>query len=188
VKQKIGSFDYRLEAGLQFGRTARAIEQFGGFDAAQTLAYHADGEIGYSVGPVTRISLGGVVASGDDDGDPKVTGWDPLYGTSHSFLGLTDVIGVRTNVVSGNLAVKRGITRDLALKLTGHLFARPEFGGFGQVTDDVFAGVEVDTQLVYSIGEYAMVRGIYGLFIPSSGHYVSDELVSYGELQAGIEF
>lgn len=188
VKQKIGNFDYRLEAGLQFGRTARAIEEFGGLESASTLAYHADGEIGYSIGPVTRVSLGGVVASGDDDDDPEVTGWNPLYGTTHAFLGLTDVIGRRTNVVSGNLKVKRGITQDLVLHLDGHIFARPEFGGFGQVGRDEFAGVEVDTQLVYSIGNYAMVRGIYGLFIPSSGHYVTDELVSYGELQAGVEF
>jgi hypothetical protein len=184
----LGFFDYRLESGLQFGEAVDGFVGPEGLESPSALAYQVDAEAGFAVGSLTRIAFGGVYASGDDPMTRGVEGWNQLYPTQHGFLGLMDVIGARTNVASGNVKVTRGITEKLALKVDGHLFARPEAGGRGQVSNTKMAGVEIDTQLVQKLGDYAHVRGLYGLFIPSSGHYQSDNLVSYGEAQVGLDF
>ncbi len=189
VKHQVGALDYRFEAGVQFGEAARTFRGVGGvLESPSTFAYQASGEIGISFDSVTRIGIGGDYASGDDLTTRGHEGWDPLFSTFWGWLGNMDVIGLRTNVLSGNLKITRGLTRSLTLDIDGHVFARPEAGGLGQVGDEKFAGVEVDTRLRQKLGEFAAAQGTYGLFIPQSGHYSSDDLASYGEVEVRVEF
>lgn len=187
VKQKVSFFDYRLEGGLQFGRSVTAPPAgFSGDEVSSVahLAYQVDGEVGFALSSRSRLSLGGALASGDNSGTTKNEGWNELYPTAHKFLGLMDVIGARTNVGSGNLKISQGLTESLKAQIDAHVFARLKDG----TNDAGFAGTEVDLQLVQGLGKYALVRGLYGLFIPASGHYPSDDLAHYLEIQAGVAF
>lgn len=195
IKQKVSAFDYRLEAGLQFGQSsalplsAANVPASGSIDAQTALAYQADGEVGVTFDSGTHISLGGVIASGDNPWTAdKNEGWNQLFPTGHKFLGLMDIIGKRTNVLSGNLKISQNLTDSLTAKVDGHLFARVEAGGAGNVGGPGFSGTEVDAQLMQNIGKYVQIRGLYGLFIPASGHFASDDLAHYGEIQAGFVY
>lgn len=187
AKQKLRFFDYRLEGGLQFGQSVAAPPPgFSGDEvsAVAHLAFQVDGEIGFALSSRTRLSLGGALASGNDPSTEKNEGWNELYPTGHKFLGLTDIIGARTNVGSGNLKVSQELTKSLKAQADAHVFARLEDGS----NEAGFAGTEVDLQLMQGLGKYAQVRGLYGLFIPASGHYPSDDLAHYLEIQAGVTF
>jgi hypothetical protein len=87
-------------------------------------------------------------------------------------------------VGSGNLKVSQELTKSLKAQADAHVFARLEDGS----NEAGFAGTEVDLQLMQGLGKYAQVRGLYGLFIPASGHYPSDDLAHYLEIQAGVTF
>lgn len=187
AKQKINFFDYRLEAGLQFGESPGAPNPGGVADAATTLAYHADGEVGVSFGKA-RVGAGGFFASGDDPTSAENEAWTDLYPTGHKWLGLMDVIGPRTNIAGANLALSAGLLENLKLTVKGHMFFRVEDGGLGRTGDDSYAGSEIDTGLGYKIGKYANVRGLYGIFLANDDHYASGEPAHYSEVQAGFKF
>ncbi len=191
AKQKMGFFDYRLEGDVQFGRSIQAPPPgFSGdhVDATQALAYQADVEFGFMISNSTRLAIGAVLASGDDPATDENEGFNELYPTGHKFLGLMDVIGSRTNVGSTNLKVTQNLGTSLKAQLDAHVFTRLEDGGLGSVSGAGLAGTEIDTQLGYMLGKYASVRGLYGLFIPASGHYASDDLAHYVEVEAGVRF
>jgi hypothetical protein len=197
VKQKVGSFDYRLEAGLQVGSTAGTppagappAPAGASGDSLETFAYQADGEVGISPIKELRLALGGVLASGNDPTTTdKMEGWNELFPTGHKFLGLMDVIGARTNVASGFFVVQADVTPSTRLSLDSHLFARVEDGGLGRVPgSDAFAGIELNAQAVQKFGKFAYARGLYGAFIPGSGHYLEDVTAHYVELQAGLKY
>jgi hypothetical protein len=189
VAHQVEWLDYRLEGGVQFGETANSYRADPAtVESPATFAYQGSAEFGFSFGQRTRIALGGDFASGDDLATRGQEGWDPLFATSWQWLGNMDVIGLRTNVATGYLKLTRGLTESLTLNLDGHVFARPEFGGLGQVGSEKMAGVEIDTRVRQNLGKYAWVQGTYGLFIPQSGHYASDDLASYGELEVRLEF
>lgn len=187
VKQKISIIDYTVEGGVQVGKSP------GGPPAGESLdafAYMIDGEVGISPIPLLRIGVGGGLASGDDPSTlEKAEGWNELFPTGHKFLGLMDVIGSRTNVAEGRASVTVKPTKTTTGKVIGHLFARVEDGGLGRVPgSDSLAGFEVDTEITQQIGQWAYTRGLFGVFLPSAGHYVSDDSALYGELQAGLKF
>jgi len=191
AKQKMGFFDYRLEGDVQFGRTIQAPPP--GFtgdhvDSVQTFAYQADVEFGFMISSTTRLGVGAVLASGDAPASDKNEGFNELYPTGHKFLGLMDVIGARTNVGSANLKVTQNLGAALKAQVDAHVFTRLEDGGLGSVAGAGLAGTEIDTQLGYALGKYANVRGLYGLFIPATGHYASDDLAHYVEVEAGVRF
>jgi len=191
LKQKLGFFDYRLEAGFQFGRTAALPPPgfSGSYVAAKgQQAYQADGELGVTLGRRTRLAVGGLIASGDDPSSERGEGYQDLYPTGHKFLGLMDVIGARTNIASGNLKWSQGFTTALKAQIDAHVFARLEEGGLGSVGGAGFAGTEVDAQLMQALGKYAQVRGLYGLFIPAAGQYASEDLAHYAEVEARVQF
>jgi hypothetical protein len=191
AKHKVGMLDYRAEGGIQLGENPGLAPAVPGETATsqRMLAYHGDAEIGLSPVKEVRVSLGGLYASGDDPTTTnKQEGWNELFPTGHKFLGLMDVIGARTNIISGNLKVKANVAASTIVKLDGHLFARAEDGGLGRVGEEQLAGTEVDLQLVQKIGKWAYTRGLYGMFIPLEQHYASDAAVLYGELQAGLKF
>jgi hypothetical protein len=184
IKDKLDKLDYRLEAGLQVG-TRPITSAVGGNQNA--FAYQADGEVGYSFSPRLRLAVNGVLASGDDPNTTDAEGWHDLYPTGHKFLGLMDVIGARTNVGSGVLKLNAGLTETLRVMVDAHIFARLQDGGLGQVGADKLAGYELDGQLVQKFGP-GYVRGLYGLFIPNRGHYASNDLAHYVEIEGGIVF
>lgn len=193
VKQHLGIFFYRAEAGVQFGTSAPLDDSSGSsivnpenLQARDTFAYQADGELGLA-GSHTSFSLGGLYASGDDITTQGNEGYNHLYPTAHKFLGLTDVIGARTNVLSGNAKLKQDLTEGLTVFVDGHLFSRPEEGALGSL-DTGFSGLEFDAQLLQKIGKYVRLRGLYGMFIPRPGHYASDKLVSFSEVEAAFVF
>jgi hypothetical protein len=189
VKHRVEWLDYRFEAGIQFGEAARSYRADPAtLESPSAFAYQGSGELGFSFGSATRISFGGDFASGDDLTTRGKEGWDPLFSTSWLWLGNMGVIGTRTNIMTGNLKLTRGITESLTLDIDGHVFARPEFGGLGQVGRENLAGMEIDTRLQQKLGKHAWTRGTYGLFIPQSGHYASDDLASYGEVEVRVEF
>lgn len=184
AKQKVGILDYRVEAGLQMGKTVGpATETIGKF------AYQADGELGVSFAEGLRLSIGGAMASGNDpDSADKNEAWDELYPTTHKWFGLMDVIGLRTNIASANLAFAAPITPSTSAQLAGHVFARLEDGGLGQTGTDKLAGYEIDAGLMQKIGKFAYARGLYGIFLPNSDHYATGDAAHFGEVQAGLKF
>ena len=186
AKQKIASFDYRAEAGLQVGKTPGPLG-----DAVDKFAYQANGEIGIAPATGMRVSLGAAVASGNDgDTADKDEAYDELYPTTHKWLGLTDVIGFRTNIVSANVGFKANITQSTIFKLQGHMFSRMEDNGLGRAMDasSKLAGFEVDTHVVQKIGKWAYSRAMYGIFLANEDHYGSGDNAHFLEVQAGLKF
>ena len=185
AKQKLDAFDYRIEAGLQVGKTpARSAP-------LNKLAYQADVEAGYAPVKGFHLALNGAIASGDGDAtDDADNAWDELYPTTHKWFGLTDVIGLRTNVMSLNLKLSGNVTASTTATLDAHVFARPQSNGLGRAPDanSDLAGYELDAQLIQKIGKYAGVRGLYCVFIPNKDYYGSDKLAHFFELQAGLKF
>lgn len=183
AKQSLGMFDYRAEAGLQFGKVVGPAT-----DNVNKLAYQADLEAGLTFAPGTRLALNGAIASGNDPTTPTDSAWDELYPTTHKWFGLMDVAGLRTNILSANVKFNTKFTESLGLAVQGHVFATLEQPALGYVGDDNFAGVEIDTMLKQNIGKFAYVQGLFGLFIPNSNHYATATTAQYGEAQAGLKF
>lgn len=185
----IGPLEISAEAGVQLGHQAVVTSDP---DLAETLeaqsafAYMGELEFGLPLGSETRVSAGGIIASGDLPDTEGAGGWNQLFPTAHKFLGLMDIIGPRTNILDGHLQVDRGLIRGMTLKIAGHIFSRLVDSADGEGSG--LAGFEVDTQLIQRLGKYVYARGLYGLFIPATGHYASDDLISYGEVQAGVEY
>jgi hypothetical protein len=165
-KGKASVFDWRAEAGVQFGSKAPAPTWVAQRPDTKTkLAYQLDGEIGLSPVKAFRLGLEGLAASGDDLATAdKDEGYDEMYPTSHKWLGLMDVMGGRTNVSSAVLHLAVLPVEPLAIALDGHYFARPELGTDGKHGG---AGGEIDTNVVYTIGKGATLRGLYGVFLPN---------------------
>ncbi len=181
AKQQIDKFDYRAEAGVQLGTT-----RVPGDDALDKFAYQVDVGAGFTPVRQFRIGLGGLVASGDDDpNDSTSKAWDPLFPTGHKFLGLTDVFGDRTNALSGNLDVKYQPTDALILKLQGHALMRMEADN---ASGEKYTGTEVDTHVIHPIGNGALLRGMYGVFVPANGYWGRNDPIHYVEAQFGYDF
>lgn len=181
AKQKIEAFDYRGEAGLQFGSRPGPVE------AATVLAYQIDAELGLSAGGgAFRGSLGGLVASGDDPETSKNEGYNQLYPTAHKFLGLADIFGARTNVASLNASARYKLAPSWILMAQGHMFWTLERAAAAMTTKpDAYTGTEIDTHLIHPIGKGLTLRAMYGLFLANEdgpyadqgpGHYLEVEL------------
>ena len=185
VLHAFGPVDARVEAGVQFGK--RRVGFFANPDA---LAFQVDVEFGVTLAKGLRLSVEGLFASGDDPetGD-EVEGYDELFPTTHKFLGLADVIGVRTNVGSGVVHIKYAGLKSWVFKLDQHFFVRPETAD-GQ---EGFAGAETDINVIYKIGRGMSLRVMYALFVPGSDHFfvegeARDDAVHYVEVQYGLSF
>jgi hypothetical protein len=171
AKQKVGTLDYRIEAGVQVG------DRLVGNTAESAFAYHGDLELGVSFGDV-RLAAEGLMASGDDPSTTDLEGWNQLFPTAHKFLGLMDVFGGRTNVASGALHLSGKASADLTLALDGHVFSRLEGAADG------YAGAEVDAVAKYALGKGLGLSGVYGIFLPSDD-YPSEDAIHYLEVQLG---
>ncbi len=178
VKQTIGVFDYRAEAGVQVGKSPRGTEPLNKF------AYQGDLEIGVSPVKGLRIALNGAFASGDGDPlDGQDQAYDELYPTTHKWMGLMDIIGVRSNIATGVLKLSYAAPSGTVFMVDGHVFARPE-----TTAESNLSGFEVDAQILQKLGKFAHVRGLYGIFLPQEDMYGSVVAAHYVELQAGVKF
>lgn len=183
AKDKVGDLDYRVEAGAQFG----AAPVLDGAQDVSRGAFQADGEAGYKVGDA-RIALEGFYASGDDKSTADADeGWVELYPTTHKWLGLTDVMGVRTNVMGGAAHLALGLSDRWKLNIDGHVFARPQESMTG-LGNDGYAGSEVDTGLVYALGKGLNSRAMYGFFIPGDIYANDARPVHYLEVEMAYNY
>jgi len=165
AKQRIGMVDYRAEAGVQFGQTP--------IDGRSILAYQADAELGVHVADDhLRIAAEFLYASGDDPNTNDVEGWNQLFPTAHKWLGFADIIGGRTNVMSGALHVAVKASDRLSFRLDGHGFLRPEpptNPATGNAVDS-YAGTEVDLGAAYGLGQGLALRTNYSVFLPNGSN------------------
>lgn len=198
AKQRIGVVDYHAEAGVQFGQrqaAQRPVTAAGPLNQ-DIIAAHIDGEVGVNVADDgLRLAVGGLVASGDDPTSAdKNEGWDQLFPTAHKFLGLMDIFGLghtrdgvgRTNVVSGNAAIALTAFKPIVLKIDGHLLSRLYTTATTASGDEaLFAGGEVDSNLIWLVGKNTALRFMYSFFVPNGDHYGSDRIANYVELQFG---
>lgn len=183
AKEKIGRFDYRLEAGFQTGGRLGSDGR-----ASSVLAYQATGELGFELFRKLRAGLEAGLASGDDPATAAREDWDALHPNGHRWLGLMDIIGARTNIETLVLRLSSPLGERFTVLADGHLFARLRPGGFGQVGDSRFAGAEIDTQILYQLGKPAHLRGLFATFLPGSGHYASNDPAYYVEAEVNVRF
>ncbi|MEM6559557.1 MAG: alginate export family protein [Myxococcota bacterium] len=167
-----GPVDVRLEPGIQFGQ--RRVENA----TPDVVAYQVDLEAGVRLADGLRVSLEGIFASGDDPTTSDVEGWDELFPTTHKWLGLMDVIGIRTNVASG-VAHASFVSGRFKALLDAHLFWRPETA----TTQRSYAGAEFNMQAIYILGHGMTIRGLYGAFVPGNDHFFN---VGEGRFNADV--
>lgn len=195
AKGKASLVDYRAEAGIQFGKSP-VNPTFANPDpeALDKFAYQGDLELGISPAKGFRIAVEGLYASGNDlETADKNEGWNELYPTGHKFLGFADVVGARTNVLSGVLHIQVSPAEPLKLSLDAHYFSRPEATAADQ---DGSMGSEFDLNALYAFGGGASVRGMYALFLPTEDYWepqstspeVAGDPIHYFELQFGYDF
>jgi hypothetical protein len=177
AKQRIGAFDYRLEAGVQMGTQAvpeAAVDR-------SILAFQGDLEVGASVG-MFRAGLEGFFASGDDPTTAdKNEGWNQLYPTAHKWLGFSDIIGGRSNIGGGVVHLSLKPTVDWNFYVDGHLFVRPEAAMAGGNTG--YAATEIDLGASYMLGAGLSSRVGYALFMPSEDFYAASDPAHFLEVE-----
>ncbi len=194
LKGKVSLLDYRVEAGLQFGKSP-VSPTFADPDpeAVDHFAYQADAELGVSPAAGLRLALEGLYASGNDPTTPdKNEGYNELYPTAHKFLGFADIVGGRTNIASAVLHLKYAPVEPLSLMVDAHYFSRPQADASGE---DGTMGSEIDTNVLYAFGAGASVRAMYALFLPNKGFWepkatsadTAGDSLHYFELQFGYE-
>lgn len=181
VKNAAGDLDYRIEAGAQLG--AEAVMT--GADSIDRQAFQADAEVGYKFGKA-RIGVEGFFASGDDASTTDVDeGWNELYPTTHKWLGLSDVMGVRTNVLGAAGHFAMGLSPEWKLALDCHAFSRPH----GSTDDEGgYAGTEVDGGLIYAFGKGSKARAMYAVFAPGDFYADDPDPVHYLEVELSFNF
>ena len=129
------------------------------------------------------ILLLAMQACSDDPTTAEVEAYDQLFPTAHAFLGLSDVMGARTNVAGGALHVLGKPIPELRLGLDVFVFARPETGGL-----DAYAGTEGDVNVIWLPGAGLRVRGLYALYLPNQGFWsTTSDPVHYIEVELGYE-
>jgi hypothetical protein len=187
VTQEISLFDYRLEAGLQFGQSLPPP----GAAPQDHLAFQIDGGAGISPLKELRIGLGGTVLSGEEDPNDNVDrAWDELFPTGYASLGYTDVILQRSNILSGNLEVSYKAMGSLLLRSKAYLLAR----FVENLAGNRYVATEIDTDVIHTIGPGATLRGTYSIFLPSGDYWGADlnppmgDPIHLFEAQLGYEF
>jgi hypothetical protein len=179
VKNSVGFFDYRTEAGVQIGTRPSAD----GGDNPSVMAYQFDVEMGVtaSIGSGLRLSVEGLMASGDDPETEEREDWFHLYSRAHKWLGFLDFVGPRTNVTSAAFHVRQKIGDSWQITSDAHSFWRPETSA-----EENYLGSEVDLGVVYFAGSGLKIRTGYSLFFQEES--LGDELLQYGEIEARFDF
>ncbi|MEZ4287747.1 MAG: alginate export family protein [Polyangiales bacterium] len=155
AKNRVGDFDYRFETDLQTGKNA----------SNAIIAGQADLEAGYNFfSDRFRAALEGAFASGDNPNNSRDSAYDQLYPTAHKWMGFSDIIGARSNVLTGIAHLSSLPHRDFKLYLDAHVFARP------QPSMD-YAGTELDVGAIYTIATGLKTRVGYALFVGNENVY-----------------
>ena len=155
-KNRFGDFDYRAEAGVQFGSRQAAA----GEDNPSVMAFQGDVEVGLSFGDA-RVGLEGFFASGDDPETEDAEGWDQLFPTGHKWLGVMDLVGGRTNVMGAVVHLLYKVNPQWRISIDGHMFMRAEVPEGADST----LGYEIDNGVVYLIGGGLKLRLGFDIFI-----------------------
>lgn len=178
VKQSLGSFNYRLEAGTQLGNRQVAGQ------TVKASAYQVDGQIGLSLNPRFRLHVGGGYASGDDPNTEKQEGWNQLYPTGHKFLGLTDIFGARTNMGTVNGGFWGKPTSKVVVASQLHSFWKVE------TPDGIegYTGTELNTHVVVLLGKGLKLRTMYGVFFANeAGPYQEEGPAHFWETELSFK-
>lgn len=171
AKQRVGSLDYRAEAGVQLGRTG----------SVKLRAFQVDAEAGVTVAREhLRLSVEGFYASGDRGGAGTNQAWDQLYPTAHAWLGFTDIIGGRSNITGAVFHLQANATSELRFTLDAHLFARPEPNG---LAGDGLAAFEADIGARWQIAQGLALRANYSLFQAFTDAFPVSDLAHFAELE-----
>jgi hypothetical protein len=185
--QSIDVFDYRLEAGIQFGQSPALP----GAEPPDHLAFQIDGAAGVSIAHGLRVALGGTATSGDDDPSDDVDrAWDELFPTGHASLGYTDVIISRSDILSGNVELSYQANDSLLLRAKAYALARFVEDPAG----NRYVGTEVDTDVIHTLVPGATLRGSYSIFVPDADTWGAEANAQRGdpihlfEAQLGYEF
>lgn len=185
--QALDQFDYRFEAGIQFGQSLQPA----GNDPLNRIAFQADAAVGVLPVKSLRVELGGVAISGEENpNDDLDHAWDPLFPTGHAPLGISDVIAVRSNVLSANLGLRYDVASYFSLDAKGHLLGR----WVENLAGNRYVGTEIDAGATYALGMGTRVRGAYAIVLPSHDYWGADENALQGdpiqflELQLGYSF
>lgn len=174
VKDKIGSFDYRLEGNAQAG------EHLGN----KMLAYMLDAEVGYTaqVKQGLRTGLEFNRASGDKASSPTFTRYHQLFPTVHRWLGYMDLFG-RQNIQSGVLHASLKMNPTWSVAADVHSFWRVESQDviYSIVTELPYAGQtsppttakkhvgeEVDLIAIYRPVDFFELKMMGGVFLPGT--------------------
>lgn len=162
LKGKLSLWDWRLEAGLQAG-----AENQGGTDVALS-GIQLDADTGVTLPLLRGLRLGveGFYASGDDPATLEVNeAYNPLYPTTHKWLGIMDYINVRSNIYGAAFQAKFDPFAFLTVKGDAHTFWQPfTTDADGVVTKDVYQGLELDGSVLYRIGTGINLQAAGGLF------------------------
>lgn len=169
----------RLTSGVRFhgdwgmwGGTAEAAYQTGSVcvpeDAVCTNnsvdlnAWFFDTQLSLQPMKSLTVLVGFGQASGDDpDSADTNEAYNHLYPTAHAFLGLTDIVGPRTNIRELRLGL-RGKAGQFSFYLMGHDFTRLE-------PEERRTGTEIDTILTYKFSKQLNMQAGHGLFLPAQG-------------------
>lgn len=172
AKGKAGMLDYRAEAGLQFGNRPVANAE----EPVDVFAYQADVEAGVSLmDNKLRLGLEGFIASGNDPTSDTNEAWSDPFSTAHKWLGLMDIMRLRSNAAGGVFHGMIKPIKGLKLATQVHLFLRPQLPDGMGGADFKMVGSEVDLIAVYALGKGLNLRGDWGIFLPTEDGYGADQ-------------
>lgn len=170
--------DARVEGAIQTGREGALRGMSGAFGPAQTvLAGFVIGEVGANLfEDHLRLALEGNFASGNRPAtcatppcvDDLNEGYQQLFPTAHAFLGLSDVMGARSNIGSGVAHVLHRPIDTLSLALDWHVFVVPERPANASSN---YAGQEGDLNVAWTPWAGFRARAMYAIFLPETAYF-----------------
>lgn len=178
TKASLAGFDGELELAVQTGDQGDRVVDSG--MAAARIGWTAN------LQGKPRAFVGGDYAGGDDDlRDGSIKTFDPLFGNTHEYLGIGDVIG-RRNVIAAHYGLSLAPNGETGLSVSQHFFWRVEeedavYRANGtpydesQSAEGTYIGSEID--LLYHFRFNPSVRFDFGssIFYPGDALTRSDK-------------
>ena len=188
LKGKSNSWDYRLEATGQYGKSTIS----GGNNDQRD--YQADAEVGYTFDTDNKFRIGveALIASEN---------YIQMFPTAHKFLGYIDLFG-RRNIMAGVLHLSMKPADKWSVKLDAHTILRNDtnnsmfrlngttaIGGTG-VSNSRLAGEEIDFAVRYQALDILSFQAGMNVFIPMGfiKSEIGDDMPMFGYLQSRLKF
>lgn len=153
VEGDVQAVDYNLEMTGQYGKAAGTTQK----------GFMTDLELGTKVMEKHRVALA------FDYGNSE---WTELFPETHKYLGMSDVIATRANLIALALLTKWALNNAWSLGLDGHYFmqAKDDLGTAGGLvtTGDRAMGMEGDVTIGYKPEERLAFEVGYDVFKPLS--------------------